>query len=1061
MPPPSRTRRRTSVTIDDGAGNRRSTTYSTSGTREEDRRGTRRAQERQTEGRPPPPLGRQDWYQRHADARARIMERQRQRQQSLANSTAFDTAADTAVREEKAAENAATDARAAEIEAEVQRQVDYNALERDLDSLDARRDTAAAQQGIGLPVDDNAFEPAAAREVSRGSQRALDRAVGSQRAADARRAARSARRAMGVDGEGVLPELDALARQRSSRTREAPVAEGAAQGRDARIRARELRDRRAAVEAEIQAEMERDRPAPQQAPATPTPSYAPTGNPLLDDPGAVGRETPRGREDIRQIRNPVAHYDPPVAVQELPDDGPVPTYSEAPPVAVAEVPDGPAYTPAPPAPPEEAPAPAPRRSQRESTGSTLQGHWETMGRRFGFAAERARDLTERVRDRRPLSDPDPADGTADGQSYGVLRYDDPSPAEGGGPLAGGDLPELGDTARTQAATPTRPEQGIWAAGPNDYRYQDGSPVTFLDGTPVTNEVDLFGRWGQERGLSGSEVYDALLPPPPQAARERGGPARIGEVQVQHEMAMGGQPTAEELYQTYQDRGADKQRTDDFEMAVAEREAAEIMREEEQLRRAVDIEEQQRANLQRFQTTMRDRMSRLDSAIEDVRNYRIDPSRFFGGVGGRLGASLLVALGGATARPGEANQALGIIERQIDRDIQAQQYDGEMMARGAQMEAQAIQMTRAIFQDEQARQDALYSLYYENAARQLQPLISQSTGQEQLTARELQRQLMTSAANRRARAEAQEARTVRATIDVTRPVFAGQNPAAVAQGTIAQVAGVSPQRQRAQQRRTGGGGGGAAPRRGGGTRAQQRSDGQRPFDPALAQAMYERFRGTPGTGNTPGQRSPAEAAPQGYYPAPAAVTRVVTPTIWDSAVRADEGLPRRIAEAVAGDEILRRSMVDLRELINTHRGSELNHAFFRNNTEAASQYRAIIQQARDGMRRALGFEAPQDAELRILQEIVPGANRSFMDRIENFFANTDGTRLDVQTRDLLELLNRFTGSGGGVTNMLRIYGLGYRSASHGVHEQVREGRGSAQPDIEAAERDYRREQTLVR
>lgn len=170
------------------------------------------------------------------------------------------------------------------------------------------------------------------------------------------------------------------------------------------------------------------------------------------------------------------------------------------------------------------------------------------------------------------------------------------------------------------------------------------------------------------------------------------------------------------------------------------------RQEEMAREQQQLALQQQARLQA-------RMADLDRTLEDVRAMRVDPNQFFGGAGGRIVAALSVALGQlGSALSGGPNTALEIINRGIERSMQAQMANMDHARASANMQGNALSQFRQLLGDEAAAQQATRAALLQAYATQLDGMMSGLRGPQLAAAQQLQVML-----NAQAQAEQQAAR----------------------------------------------------------------------------------------------------------------------------------------------------------------------------------------------------------------------------------------------------------------------------------------------------------------
>jgi hypothetical protein len=138
-----------------------------------------------------------------------------------------------------------------------------------------------------------------------------------------------------------------------------------------------------------------------------------------------------------------------------------------------------------------------------------------------------------------------------------------------------------------------------------------------------------------------------------------------------------------------------------------------------------------------QEELRGRLTEFESRLESVAHRRIDPEQYFGGFGGRLAASLAVALGelGRGLTGGDVNGPLGIINAAIERNIRAQEANLSNEQTGVANAGHALSTMRGILGDDAAAQAASRALHLAAAENRLMAMSSGLSGANaQLTAR---------------------------------------------------------------------------------------------------------------------------------------------------------------------------------------------------------------------------------------------------------------------------------------------------------------------------------------
>jgi hypothetical protein len=131
------------------------------------------------------------------------------------------------------------------------------------------------------------------------------------------------------------------------------------------------------------------------------------------------------------------------------------------------------------------------------------------------------------------------------------------------------------------------------------------------------------------------------------------------------------------------------------------------------RRAGDLERER-------QGAMRAAQQRYTAAQQRMRDSQVDPNRYFadrGGALGRIGAAIATALGAAgSVLTGGPNMALGIIEGEIDRDIEAQRANQALAQSDAEGARTFLDITRTEFSDRGAAEDAARAMAWDAVAR---------------------------------------------------------------------------------------------------------------------------------------------------------------------------------------------------------------------------------------------------------------------------------------------------------------------------------------------------------
>lgn len=139
--------------------------------------------------------------------------------------------------------------------------------------------------------------------------------------------------------------------------------------------------------------------------------------------------------------------------------------------------------------------------------------------------------------------------------------------------------------------------------------------------------------------------------------------------------------------------------------------------------------QQRQETQ--QMAVQEAMGKLDKQINEVREMKIDPDRFYKrlGTGGTILAAIAGAMGtfGATLGGGQ-NAALAIINNAIDRDIEAQRSEIQSKKDGVVLDQNALARMQSVYQDEIQALNAAKMMMLENAKLKVQSLAQQTSNQ---------------------------------------------------------------------------------------------------------------------------------------------------------------------------------------------------------------------------------------------------------------------------------------------------------------------------------------------
>jgi hypothetical protein len=122
-----------------------------------------------------------------------------------------------------------------------------------------------------------------------------------------------------------------------------------------------------------------------------------------------------------------------------------------------------------------------------------------------------------------------------------------------------------------------------------------------------------------------------------------------------------------------------------------------------------------------------RLANVDRVLEGLQNASIDPERFLNTGGNRVGAVLATALGALGSLAGSPNNALGIIDGAIRRDIAAQQTALESGHRTAGAMQRGLEQFRSITNDDQAARDAYRAAYLTALGNRIGALSTQASG----------------------------------------------------------------------------------------------------------------------------------------------------------------------------------------------------------------------------------------------------------------------------------------------------------------------------------------------
>lgn len=165
---------------------------------------------------------------------------------------------------------------------------------------------------------------------------------------------------------------------------------------------------------------------------------------------------------------------------------------------------------------------------------------------------------------------------------------------------------------------------------------------------------------------------------------------------------------------------------------------------------------------------------VDRRLDDVASMRVDVNEAFGGMGGRIGAAIAVALGSIASSLGGGgeNQALAIVNSIVERNLQAQRSNIDNARADANARGNAFRDMAGLLGDEEAATQAARALHLTAIAAAGDRFV-QGLDQQQQTAWQLLRsRLMEQAAV--ARQAAQEMAATATTTDVRLGFRGGQS-----------------------------------------------------------------------------------------------------------------------------------------------------------------------------------------------------------------------------------------------------------------------------------------------
>lgn len=163
-------------------------------------------------------------------------------------------------------------------------------------------------------------------------------------------------------------------------------------------------------------------------------------------------------------------------------------------------------------------------------------------------------------------------------------------------------------------------------------------------------------------------------------------------------------------------------------AVSTQQQAEaaLLEQQEQAVAKIDADRQARENF--IQGEQARLLKDMDAGTQEVRNMKIDPSRWMSG-GRGVGAAIAVALGAlGSALTGQRNTALDIVQQSIDRDIDAQKAAVANKREGLQDMRNLYAQNLGKFQDERAASLQTRNQLLESYKMKLQQVAAQSGSQ---------------------------------------------------------------------------------------------------------------------------------------------------------------------------------------------------------------------------------------------------------------------------------------------------------------------------------------------
>lgn len=241
-----------------------------------------------------------------------------------------------------------------------------------------------------------------------------------------------------------------------------------------------------------------------------------------------------------------------------------------------------------------------------------------------------------------------------------------------------------------------------AAATASRRFPQRPTAEGAQSAPQAVAETVAGQAEQPTPVQPGQDMSALLNAPPPSARRPGAPANpyaaLAQSLSQSGSGGGGAGQQSDIPDPFQTLADREQRIQ------GERDAgnAQVNQQSEALNQQNMAEEQAR------QDDLRRRAQAIDAEIDRVSNMRVDPNNWFASRGtvGAIGAALAVGLGAAAqSLQGGQNNALGIINAAIDRDMQAQEQNLRAAGQRVGERQNALQQLRAQYGDERTAREA--------------------------------------------------------------------------------------------------------------------------------------------------------------------------------------------------------------------------------------------------------------------------------------------------------------------------------------------------------------------